>query len=283
MKSKPLYLFIFSACFLQPILSAAQSILFNFDNAPVYTPLPISQTVNGITAHFSATGQGYSIQSVSTATVVPVGFTGNFIFPSSINASDLLIRFDQTLTDFSIWYSPQELACDTSATMRVTAYMKGSYVGTDTKVAANPGTWPVDSVSCSFTQGFDSVVVHFDSHPSMCQDWGPIFIADNMRITVLKGTGFQNSEMWMQNLVIVPNPVSQAATISFSLQKTERMKVSIYGLTGRLVKNIFEGSLSAGAQQISFNINDDALQSGAYVMQLAGNSFSQSYKLVVTK
>ena len=129
MKLKSLNTLIFTCAILLPIISASQSVLFDFDNALVYTPLPISQTESGITANISATGQGYSIQSVSTATVVPAGYTGNFIFPSSISLSDLLIRFDPPLSGFSIWYSPQELGCDTSATMRVTAYLNGIYVG----------------------------------------------------------------------------------------------------------------------------------------------------------
>jgi len=160
----------------------AQSILFNFDNVPVYTPLPIYLTVGGITAHFTATGAGYSIQSVTTATVVPVGFSGSFIFPSSINASDLLVSFSAPITDFSILYAPQELACDSSATMRVTAYMNSTLVGTAT-TNAQAGTWPAETLRFSSPQSFNNVVVHYDKPPVTGGDWGPIFLADNMAVT----------------------------------------------------------------------------------------------------
>src|ERR1035441_6608834 len=70
----------------------AQSVLFDFENAPRYTPLPISLTVGGITAQFSATRQGFSIQFPTSAGVIPVGFSGNCIFPSSIYAADLTQR-----------------------------------------------------------------------------------------------------------------------------------------------------------------------------------------------
>ncbi|RDJ93410.1 hypothetical protein B4Q13_22095, partial [Lacticaseibacillus rhamnosus] len=40
---------------------AQQSVLFDFENAAQDAPLPIDLTVGGITAHFSATGQGFSI------------------------------------------------------------------------------------------------------------------------------------------------------------------------------------------------------------------------------
>jgi hypothetical protein len=161
---------------------SAQSVLFDFNNAPVHTSLPITQTVSGITAHFSATGQGFSIQDTSSP-VVPIGFTGRFIYPNSINAADLLITFDQTINDFSILYSPQELGCDDSATMLVTATLNGNLVGTNTKTASNPGTWPVDTLRCTFASGFNKVVVHYNSHPPTCQDYGVIFLADDMRVT----------------------------------------------------------------------------------------------------
>jgi hypothetical protein len=162
--------------------ASAQTVLFDFNNAPLHAPLPIDLTMGGISAHFSATGQGFSIQDGS-APVFPAGFSGRFIYPSSIFGADLLVSFDHTLTSFSILYSPQELACDDSATMRVTAYMNGSYVGTNTHVASNPGTWPVDTLSCNFAQGFNNVVVHYDSHPPTCTDYGVIFCADDMRVT----------------------------------------------------------------------------------------------------
>lgn len=159
-----------------------QSILFDFDSAPLHAPFPVDLTVAGITAHLSATGQGYSIQDTS-APVVPVGFTGHFLYPSSVYAADLLISFSVPIADFSILYAPQELACDDSARMRVTAYTGTTLVGTVTTTAPNPGTWPASTLRCAFAAGFDNVVVHYDAPPPTCTDYGVIFLADDMRIT----------------------------------------------------------------------------------------------------
>ncbi len=168
--------------------TAAQTVLFNFDNAPAYTPLPITLTESAITAHFNTTGQGYSIQNANVLGFTPKGFAGNCIYPNSIYLTDLYINFDQAVTYFSILYACQELGCDDAATMRVTAYSKGSYVGTNTKTAAHPGTWPSDSLTLSASQGFDSVVLHYDKKPPTCEDYGVIFMADNMRVTSLPCT-----------------------------------------------------------------------------------------------
>jgi len=162
----------------------AQTVPFNFDNSPVYSPFPISVTSGGYTAHLSATGAGYSIQnSGTTGNYTPVGFTGNYIYPSSVFASDLLIGFDQPLTSFAILYAPQELACDSSARMRVTAYSNNVLVGTNTCVADPPGTWPSATLTFGSATAFDRVVVHYDAPPPTGGDYGPIFMADNMVVT----------------------------------------------------------------------------------------------------
>ena len=164
------------------VRSEAQTVLFDFENAPRYTSLPINLTVGGLTAQFSATGQGFSIQAANTMGFTPVGISGNCIYPNSIYAADLIVNFSAPLTDFSILYAPQELACDSSATMRVTAYLNGALVGTAT-TNAQAGTWPTETLRFSSTQPFNNVIVHYDKAPVTGGDYGCIFMADNMMVT----------------------------------------------------------------------------------------------------
>lgn len=170
----------------------AQSVLFDFDSAPLYTPLPLDVTVGSLTAHLSATGQGYSIQRADTLGFTPAGFAGHSIYPSSVYAADLLVGFSQTLQDFSIMYSPEEYACDSSAILRVTAYLGTTFVATATTTAPVPGTWPTGVLALSAPQGFDNVVIHYDAAPPTGGDWGPIFMADNMIVTITADLIFAN-------------------------------------------------------------------------------------------
>ena len=80
-------------------------------------------------------------------------------------------------------YAPQELGCDDSATMKITASLGANLVGSNTAVAPVPGTWPTGTLSFSSAQPFDSVVVHYESRPPTCQDWGPIFMVDDVVVT----------------------------------------------------------------------------------------------------
>ncbi len=160
----------------------AQTILFGFDSAPLLAPLPITLTVGDVTAQLSATGQGFSIQPANTMGFTPAGFAGNCIYPSSVHAADLLVSFSTPLTGFSVLYAPQELACDSSATMRVTASLDGAVVGTAT-TNAQAGTWPSEILQLTSPQRFNRVVVHYDKPPVTGGDWGPIFMADNLQVT----------------------------------------------------------------------------------------------------
>jgi hypothetical protein len=275
-------LLVLSVMALAPPASA-QAVLFDFDNVPIHTPLPISQTVSGITAHFSGTGQGYSIQDANVLGFTPQGFSGRVIYPSGIFLADLVISFDQTLTDFSIMYSVQELACDTSATMRVTAYMSGSLVGTNTMVARIPGTWPVDTLSCSFSQGFDSVVVHYDSHPPTCQDYGVIFMADNMRVIPFTATGVSEEALpevfalW-QNY---PNPFNPSTTISYRLLTQSNVTLNVFDMLGREVATLVHRVEQPGSKTVRFNAGD--LVSGVYYYRLQVGNHIETKKLLLLR
>ena len=164
-----------------------QTVLFDFDSAPLHSPLPIDQTVNGVTAHFSSSSPfyNYSIQRPSDIIyVTPPGFAGFCIVPSTVFASDLLISFGATkLSGISLMYSPEEYATDSSCTMRITAYLGSTYVGTNTFTNPTPGTWPVGTLSFHSAQPFDNVVVHYDAPPITGGDYGPIFMVDNVLVT----------------------------------------------------------------------------------------------------
>ena len=165
--------------------ASAQSILFDFNNLTATTTLPVSVTVGELTADFSGTGDNFSVQSANVLGFTPVGFSGNCLYPGGINGGDLHIAFSKAITDFSILYAPEEYGADASATMRVTAYWNGNAAGTTT-TNAQPGTWPTETLAIRVASGFNSAVVHYDAPPVNPQEgWGPIFMADNLNVTLM--------------------------------------------------------------------------------------------------
>lgn len=282
-----IFILLFSLIILVSPVSA-QEILFDFDNAPLHASLPIYQTAGGITAHLSATGQGYSIQYANALGFTPPGFYGYMLYPNSIYASDIRVHFDHTITDFSIMYACQELGCDDAATMKVTAYMNGSYVGFNTRTATFPGTWPVDTLRCTFPQGFDSVIIHYQSPPPTCQDYGTIYIADNMRVTALV-TGIKESNLadiftLKQNY---PNPFNPSTKISYQLAKQSYVTLKVFDINGKEVAALVNGTEQPGDKSVEFNAS--GLASGVYYYRLnagdlsTGQNFTETKKLVLLK
>ena len=174
------------------VAAQGQSVLFDFDSAPLHSSLPLDLSQGGINAHFSSSmtgnGYGFSIQDpLATILLVPAGFSGYAICPNGVYATDLLVSFNVALSDFSIMVAPQVLACDTTATLRVTGYLGAALAGTATSSATTdpPYMWPSSILTLVAPAGFDNVVVHYDSPPPPPCDYGSIFVADNMSVTQL--------------------------------------------------------------------------------------------------
>lgn len=178
-------LFILTALAALSSSAFANPVVFTFDSSPKYTPLPIDVTEGGITAHLVGTNYGFSVQAADTLGFTPPGFGGNCIYPDSIYAADLIITFSTLLSDFSIMFSTEEYGSDSAATMRATGSRNGIDVATNTAMAPNPGTWPVGTLTLSSPTAFDTVVVHYDKPPVNGENWGPVFLADNMTVTAV--------------------------------------------------------------------------------------------------
>ena len=169
----------------------AQSVTFDFDNAPQYAPLPLDLSAGGITGHFSSGSPfyNYSIQRADVLGFTPQGFSGLCVFPSTVFQSDLLVSFDAQLTAASILYAPEEYATDSSCTMRMTAYLGTAFVSTVTYTIPIPGTWPSGTLALNSTEPFDNIVIHYEAPPPTGGDYGPIFMADNLIVTSATGSG----------------------------------------------------------------------------------------------
>ncbi len=81
-----------------------------------------------------------------------------------------------------------------------------------------------------------------------------------------------------------PNPFQSEATISFNLKKTENVKVEIVDNTGKVVKVLQSGKLSAGEQSFVWNGKSEdgkKLPSGSYLVSIAGETINASKTIVL--
>jgi hypothetical protein len=68
-------------------------------------------------------------------------------------------------------------------------------------------------------------------------------------------------------LAVYPNPVKNTATISFDLQRSGSIDLSIYSQNGQLVEQLTHGSFQAGRQFIS--LHDAKMAAGQYCLRLS--------------
>ncbi len=83
-----------------------------------------------------------------------------------------------------------------------------------------------------------------------------------------------------------PNPFNPQTTITYSLPSRGEVTVTVFDVSGRLVRTLFQGVESAGAKTISWNGVDDAGQSvasGVYYYRVESLGQSATRKMVLMK
>jgi hypothetical protein len=94
--------------------------------------------------------------------------------------------------------------------------------------------------------------------------------------------GIEELTPLISNLQLLPNPISSNTIISFSLFESSNVSVSVHDITGRLIKNISEGFLIPGTHEIKWDAVGE-MDDGIYILNLVGDGFSQSCKMIVVK
>ena len=82
-----------------------------------------------------------------------------------------------------------------------------------------------------------------------------------------------------KQLSMYPNPVSDAAKVSFELSQNATVSYQIFDMAGRMVMNRTLGSFAEGNHEI--NVNMDGLSTGTYLLRLNAGEKSSSVKFMV--
>lgn len=78
-----------------------------------------------------------------------------------------------------------------------------------------------------------------------------------------------------------PNPFNPTTKIQFSVPNSGKFNVKVYDVLGRVVATLFDGELTAGVHQVSFDASNIA--SGMYVYKLSGENVNLVKKMVLLK
>ncbi len=78
-----------------------------------------------------------------------------------------------------------------------------------------------------------------------------------------------------------PNPFNPSTIISFTMNKEELVRLSVYNILGNKVSSLLNKKLGAGQYHVTFNANN--LSAGIYFYKLEAGSFSETKRMLLLK
>jgi hypothetical protein len=113
---------------------------------------------------------------------------------------------------------------------------------------------------------------------------------DEEEITIVNATiwlATSNSSDAVHNISVIPmkfevypNPLNGEGRIKYVLDQTGFVSIDIFDITGKLVKNVYNGQTDYGLQIANFDSND--LAEGIYFCRLESNHLIQTQKIIIT-
>ncbi len=112
------------------------------------------------------------------------------------------------------------------------------------------------------------------------------FYIDDLSVTYpVKITTVENEFVeWSKDFRLYqnfPNPFNSETKIKFSIPTSCQVKLVLYDVLGREVREIFTGWLSSGVYELNFNSSE--LTSGVYLCVLSAGGFKKAIKMMVLK
>jgi len=96
----------------------------------------------------------------------------------------------------------------------------------------------------------------------------------NNEVEILRPVDFKLSQNY-------PNPFNPSTNIEFTIPADGSVRLDLYDITGREVKNILSGNYSAGYYNVKINAED--LSGGIYFYRLIAGSFTSAKKMILLK
>ena len=152
--------------------------------------------------------------------------------------------------------------------------------GFNMKVGTFPNTvLDVDSFTFSKSAGSSAKV---GAGPETGDDWAAAWQTDAKLSITVEGA-IPEGFVLEQNY---PNPFNPSTTIKYQLPKAEKVRISIYDLTGRQVRELVNEHKEAGsyfAQWDGLNQLGKTVATGLYIYQIQAGQFNQVRKILFVK
>jgi flagellar hook assembly protein FlgD len=83
-----------------------------------------------------------------------------------------------------------------------------------------------------------------------------------------------------------PNPFNPKTAVSFSMESTQRVNISVYDMSGRRIAVLMDEEMPAGDHEVAWNGTDFAgnqMSSGVYLVRLHVGEHKETQSVVLMK
>lgn len=254
---------------------------------------PQGGNIPGATMVMNQSDGGYIFLNVTNDSVVNVGelsttstdcdypvMQGTLIkFPASIGATvtDSVVGeyFDGFLTNVTRWGSVTT-EVDANGTLITPTITWNNVTRVFSMYTYQDSSWTGAAIS-------DILVFRYEWYAAGRTT--PVFFTNTRLVSVNAGPFTEERRIWfadtttvgveealaVRGLEVSPNPSEGQARISYELESTEQVNVSLYNLMGERVLEVYSGTQQSGAQNLDLDASN--LSAGIYFVRLeAGNS-----------
>ena len=135
--------------------------------------------------------------------------------------------------------------------------------------------WRTETVSISNVLNSTNVRIKFTFE----SEGGNNIYIDNINIS--GPTGINVPDAGIQHFDVYPNPIQEQSIVTFSLDHSQKVNLQLFDMTGRVIAEIFSGTLSEGAHQFPVQGNNFLLSGMYFVKLTTSEGRSATQKLLV--
>ena len=96
----------------------------------------------------------------------------------------------------------------------------------------------------------------------------------------------KNDSFILNNIYNYPNPFNPITTLKYDLPDEGLVKITIYDMTGRIIKNLVANNQSSGLKSVRWNGKDNfnkPVNTGVYLYRIKTDNFTQTSKMLLLK
>ncbi len=156
------------------------------------------------------------------------------------------------------------------------------YIATDGGVFATydaGGSWGLMGTGMPFVAVLD-LKIHKPNRTLYAATFG----RSQYRIPLKAASGISQEPIGENSISVYPNPSTDQVTISFGLDNQGEGSLMIFDLTGKMVKNLYEGTFTPGNHQFIWDGSNEGRKriAGTYICRLIAGGMNSSTRIIIT-